>query len=317
MLPGLGARLGRHPRIAAATLTALRRVPMRRLRSFAYRHVAEPLVQRMDAELLLRAEGGIRMIADPPDTNGRALATTGIWEWNVGAAILQSLERSDVFVDVGANAGYYTLLAARAVGDTGHVYALEPAPRTFLKLERNLRLNGTRNVTALQVAAGAADGEATLYGPPGGHDPSSSLRVRREGALASRVTVKPIHSVVDAQHRERLKLFKVDVEGHEDDVLRGLEPLLDEGARPTVIVEVHASYNPDAPAFVVDYCARHRLRAQWLVEDEGVDDHLAPIDRRLVLRDLGWPPDLASVPRSRYALLLTPMDSSTRESQDS
>jgi hypothetical protein len=49
------------------------------------------------------------------------------------------------------------------------------------------------------------------------------------------------------------------------------------------------------------------MRAEWLVEDEGIDDHLAPVDRPLVLRDLGRPPDLASVPRSRYALLLTPL----------
>jgi len=317
LLPGLGVRLGRHPRIAAATLTALRRAPTRRLRAFAYRRVAQPLVERMVAELPIRAEGGIRMIADLPDTNGRALAVTGVWEWNVGAAILRSLRPGDVFVDVGANAGYYTMLAARAVGDTGHVYALEPAPRTFLKLERNLRLNPIDNVTAIPVAAGATAGEATLYGPPGGHDPSSSLRVRHDNAIASRVTVKPLHDVVAAKHRERLKLIKIDVEGHEDDVLRGLEPLLGGGgARPTLIVEVHALYNPTAPAFVVDYCVRHRLRAEWLVEDEGIDDDLAPVDRRLLERDLGQPPDLASLPRSRYALLLTPMAASTLGPRD-
>jgi hypothetical protein len=53
LLPGLGVRLGRHPRIAAATLNELRRVPTRRLRAFAYRHVAQPLMQRMNAKLLI------------------------------------------------------------------------------------------------------------------------------------------------------------------------------------------------------------------------------------------------------------------------
>ena len=122
----------------------------------------------MEAKLLIPAEGGVHMIADPPDPNGRALATTGLWEWNVSAAIRQNLGPGDVFVDVGANAGYYAALAARTVGDAGHVYALEPAPQTFRKLERNLDLNHFTNVTPLAVAAGAAEGEATLYGPAGG-----------------------------------------------------------------------------------------------------------------------------------------------------
>jgi hypothetical protein len=125
------------------------------------------------------------------------------------------------------------------------------------------------------------------------------------GGVATEVSVRPIHAVVASPHRDRLRVVKIDVEGHEDDVLRGLEPLLERGARPKVVVEVHASHNPDAPGFLVDFCERHHMRAEWLVEDEGIDDHLAPIDRRLVLRDLGRPPDLASVPRSRYALLLS------------
>lgn len=306
LLPGLGARLGRYPRLAAATLTALRRVPTRRLRAFMYRHVAQPLVQRMHAQLLIRAEGGVLMIADPPDPNACALASSGLWEWNVGAAIRANLGPGDVFVDVGANAGYYSALAALVVGSEGHVYAIEPAPSTFLKLERNLTINSLENVTALAVAAGAAQGSASLYGPESGHDPSSSLRRQPAGAVVSLVPVKPLHSIVEFRHRGRLKLIKVDVEGCEDDVLRGLEPLLERGPRPMLIVEVHGSYNPDAPAFVADFCERHGLRAQWLVEDQGLDDHLAPVDRRLVLRDLGSPPDFAEIPRARYALLLVP-----------
>jgi FkbM family methyltransferase len=306
LLPGLGARLGRHPRIAAGVLGVLRGLPTRRLRALAYRHAAQPLVQRMDAELLLKAQGGVFIIADPPDPSGRALAATGLWEWNVGAAIQEHLSSGDVFVDVGANAGYYTLLAASIVGPRGHVYALEPAPATYRKLTRNIGLNACDNVTPLRIAAGATTGEATLYGPAHGHDATSSLRHRPQEATATRVPIRPLHAVISAGHRERFKLLKVDVEGHEDDVLRGLEPLLECGPRPMLIVEVHASYNPDAPAFVASFCDRHAFRAQWLVEDRESDDYLAPVDRRLVLRDLGSPPDLAEIPRARYALFLVP-----------
>ncbi len=298
------------------TFGALRRLPTKKLRAFAYRHMAQPLVERMDAELVVNAVGGVSMIADLSDPSGRALVTTGLWEWNVGAAIQQALEPGDVFVDVGANSGYYAALAARIVGSSGHVYALEPAPRTFRKLERNLSLNGLTNVTALAIAAGAAEGEATLFGPASGHDATSSLRHRPPAASSTTVPVRRLDTVIAPEHHVRLKLVKVDVEGHEDDVLRGLEPLFDEGARPQLLVEVHVSYNEEAPGFVAGLCERHGLRAHWLVEDEGIDDHLAPADRQLVLRDVGSPPDLTSVARDRYAVFLTADLSSSTGSSD-
>lgn len=140
------------------------------------------------------------------------------------------------------------------------------------------------------------------------HDVTSSLLRRPDDAVATLVPVRPLHAVILPAHCDRLRLVKVDVEGYEDDVLRGLEPLLEQGVRPTLIVEVHASYNPDAPTYVEDFCERHRLRAHWLVEDQGIDDHLAPVDRQLVLQDLGGPPDLKRLPRARYALLLAPLE---------
>jgi len=306
-LPGLGARLGRWPKLSAAVLTALRRLPTTRLRAGAYRHVAQPLARRMTAELIVHAEGDVRVFADMSRATGQALATAGLWEWNVGAAIRQTLRPGDVFVDVGANAGYYTVLGARIVRPGGHVYALEPAPDTYGDLRRNVALNGLDDVvTALSAAAGAAEGRATLYGPAAGHDATSSLRYGPEDAVATEVSVRPLHAVVAPAHRDRLRLVKIDVEGYEDDVLSGLELLFEQAGRPAILVEVHAAYNADAPAFVADFCERHRFRARWLVEDRGLDDHLAPADRQLALRDLGSPPDLSTIPRNRYALLLEP-----------
>jgi FkbM family methyltransferase len=322
LLPGVGARLGQHPAAAAGVFRLLGRLPTRRLRALAYRHVSLPLVQRTDASIPVRTTGGFVMTAELGTLMGRSLATAGLWEWYLTGVFGRLLGRGDVFVDVGANVGYYALVASRLVGDTGHVYALEPAPETFEKLTELLARNGAANVTALQVAAGAAEGTATLYGTALGHDEMSSLHHERREvehlvanlplhgvdpeavAVATEVPVLPLAEILDPDDLERLRLVKIDVEGYEVEVLRGLEPLFDQGSRPTVVVEVHEVFRPDAPAAVLEFCARYDLRARWVVDDEGEDYDAAPTDRRLELRDLGSPPALDTIPRDRYLLVL-------------
>jgi FkbM family methyltransferase len=311
LLPGVGARLGAHPWLAARLLEALHRLPGRRLRNLAYRNVTVPLALRLRARLELRVGGGFRMRVDTSDVMARALATGGTWEPYVVAELRRLLAPGDVCVDVGANLGYYTLLASRLVGPAGHVYALEPAEETFDELRRNLDLNGVSNVTALRVAAGAAEGTAPLYRPSFDNTGAASLR---ESVLAwagptegptTDVPVRPLHALIDAAHLGRLSVVKIDVEGAEADTLRGLEPLLEQGLRPTLIVEVHSAYDPGAPASVADLCKRHRLQASWLFDDDRVDLSSAPADRALVARELRSLGELLALPRDRFVVVLT------------
>jgi FkbM family methyltransferase len=306
LLPGLGVRLGAHPRLAAGVFVTLRRLPGKRLRAAAYRHISLPLVQRMEAELEVPVTG-FRMLADPPSVMGRSLATSGVWEWYVTAAFARLLSPGDVFVDVGANVGYYTKLASRLVGPTGHVYALEPASDSLERLRRNLELDVVSNVTTLNVAAGADEKQVTLFGPASGHDGTSSFlelqHITSEPSVTTEVPVRPLHSLLEPAEFDRVKLVKIDVEGYEVEVLQGLEPAF-EGRRPTLLVEIHATFAPDAPAYVADFCKRHSLRVRWIVDDEGVDYRLAPQDRPLEIRELDSPSEIASIPRDRYVLIL-------------
>jgi FkbM family methyltransferase len=307
LLPGVGARIGRYPRLTAALLDALRALPGARLRNRAYRGVTIPLVQRMTATLNLRVAGGVRMLADTSDLMGRALATGGIWEPYVVAELRRTLRPGDVCVDVGANLGYYTVLASRLVGPTGHVYALEPVAGTYASLRANVALNGT----ALQIAAGGAETVAPLYGRATDNTGIASLRatVTRWSGVdprsASDVPVRTLDSVLSRSDLSRLRAIKIDVEGYEAEVLRGLEPVFERGLRPELIVEVHSVYDADAPNYVIDFCNRHELRARWLVDDDRVDTRFAPVDRATVARELGSPEDMLSIPLDRYVLVLT------------
>jgi len=144
-------------------------------------------------------------------------------------------------VDVGANIGLYTVACARAAGDRGRVIALEPGPRTFQKLAQTCALLDLTNVTLLQVAAGRASGTALFVTDRSGrdvhqhladarpHDPEDDLRVDSRrlddvcGPAADGVT-----------------LMKIDVEGHELEVLEGAERILTNGS-VHVIVEFSAA----------------------------------------------------------------------------
>ena len=154
--------------------------------------------------------------------------------------IMRSLRAGDVFLDIGANVGVYTVLSARAVGEAGAVVAFEPEVRRFERLQENLTLNGFRNVRPFRVALGEAEGDGRLYvkGPP-----SPSL-VTPQGHLAASAEWEVVE-VVNGDEYWRAhalpppRVVKIDVEGFELSVLKGLRGLLSGPATTFLVCEVH------------------------------------------------------------------------------
>jgi FkbM family methyltransferase len=145
-----------------------------------------------------------------------------------------------VFVDIGANVGTYALWAARRVGPTGVVIALEPHPRTFTKLEFNRAANRAENVRCVNIAAGPEAGAATLRFDGGGNVGGASLLAGGgvEGGADVAIAVKPLADILMEQNVSRVDAIKVDVEGYED---RALLPYFDhaptEGWPRTILIE--------------------------------------------------------------------------------
>jgi len=123
-------------------------------------------------------------------------------------------QAGDYVVDVGANIGDTTLCFSSRVGDSGLVVAIEPHPRTFHYLQGNLRLNRTKNVSALNIALGSQRGEVQFIDQK--QDDMNRV-VENGGSL--RVSIKALDDIVDP-HR-RVNFLKLDVEGFELPVLRG------------------------------------------------------------------------------------------------
>ena len=174
-LPGLGARLARRPQIAAGTLIALRALPLGRVRDSVLRNVSTPLVRRMDTWLEVPVDGGFRLRLDAADVTCEGLLVSGKYEPQITALFRKLLRPGDVCVDTGAHVGYFTLLAATIVGETGPGVRVRARPRDPRDPARERRAERGANVSAFAAATGAEDGEAVLYTVPPGN-PARSLR---------------------------------------------------------------------------------------------------------------------------------------------
>lgn len=148
---------------------------------------------------------------------------------------LEQLEAGDVLYDVGANIGLYTLLAARRVGDAGHVYAFEPHAANLVSLLRNVALNGLgARVTVVGCPLGAAAGFAPFHyaalragssGSQVGHT-RSEHGVPFVPACTELKVVATVDALLASALMRPATFVKVDVDGNELDVLAGMRILL-------------------------------------------------------------------------------------------
>lgn len=160
---------------------------------------------------------------------------TGIYEPLSSAWLRSVVRQGDTTLDVGAFAGYFTLLMARAAGDTGHVVAVEPAPGNLGLLHANVHENGIANVEVVAGACGRDGGRRTLFlsgwgSTNGFYGPSPpDLPVTGEVEVSvyrlDDLVAPPVH------------VAKIDVEGAEIEVLEGMERLLRDSPSIHLLVE--------------------------------------------------------------------------------
>jgi FkbM family methyltransferase len=152
----------------------------------------------------------------------------------------QVIKPGMVVVDAGAHVGYYTLLAARHVAPAGKVYAFEPAPANFDLLLRNIQRNEYANVVAVNAALSKGAGQATLYltGLDNGRHSLFRHGLPQQGSVVVQTTT--LDAFLEAEGWPRVDLVKVDVEGAEADVLKGMEQLLRKPGELKLILE----FNP-------------------------------------------------------------------------
>jgi FkbM family methyltransferase len=181
-----------------------------------------------------RLKDGTRLTTDGTSQTGRIAYATGVYEPAVATLIRRRLRPGDTFIDVGANIGYFVLVAARTVGPGGTVLAFEPQPEVRRALADNLRLNEISNVVVRPEALGPSHGDVTFFAGPGHDTGLGSLRPLDQGI---QICVRQIPFDEIAAGVERISMIKIDVEGGETGVLQGMTRTLT-AHHPEIIVEV-------------------------------------------------------------------------------
>ncbi len=164
----------------------------------------------------------------------------GAGEIAVQRALVEHLRPGMVVYDIGANIGFFSLLAARLVGPSGRVFAFEPEPTLLPRLRENIGRNGFDHITVVGKAVTATSGEI-FFEPTDSHrSPDFGLgRIRQEAACTT-ITVAGVALDDFVLQHPWPDVVKCDAEGAEVDILRGATQLL--RARRTIfVIETHSA----------------------------------------------------------------------------
>lgn len=178
------------------------------------------------------------------------------------------LETKTRLLEVGANIGYYTLLAARQLEDRGEVHSFEPFPPSFQRLSSNVRLNGFRCVHLNQSAVSNFDGKAPLFLPQDGSLLTPSLLegfTQQKGHLDVQVT--RLDTYCKEKDLRQVDLVKIDAEGRTLAILQGMGTLLLE-SKPDLIIEVL----PGEELSLNNLVSGSRYK-KFLITSSGLEEH--------------------------------------------
>jgi FkbM family methyltransferase len=204
--------------VSAVNAASLLRGYPRALERFA--RVTRKYVDWRGRTVVCRTRFGARIPCDLSDLIQRKIAYFGIWEPNLTGYLRRALAPGNVFVDVGANIGYYALLGAKLVGPQGLVVAIEASPKIFASLSENIARNRAKNVRAVNRAAAYESGRMPVFAAPHDNIGRTSTVPTEGNCFESFVEAEPLHRILTAGELWRARMIKIDIEGAEGPVVK-------------------------------------------------------------------------------------------------
>jgi FkbM family methyltransferase len=198
------------------------------------------LIKRILRRLVVSEHGPARILCG----QNRGLRMYGLSAAHVFAQVEPHLQKiiadrvkpGMVAIDAGANIGYFSIMLSRAVGAAGSVLAFEPIPVTFGQLNQNLQANGIKNVRTFNVALSDNEGKLEFRYPYGGAMMASYHWHRNDAGVTTVTAEAIVPDRTAGLNNQRVDFVKIDVEGAEADVVRGMRQIL-AASRPIVFIE--------------------------------------------------------------------------------
>lgn len=240
-----------------------------RLNDWALRRVrahGRQLVPRV-----VRCRGDFRLLVDPADWIGSHIALRREFEPGLGCIIKRFLKPGDHFLDVGANIGYFSLLAAGIVGASGYVSAIEASPITRQSLFRNLQFNRLdARIRIHDLAVWDSETELTFHQGPLENSGLSGLAESHRSVASFKVRAGTLDSAVPFRQRP-VSFAKLDVEGAEYHALMGMKEIIAQ-RRPVIALELSPAFLGrfgHSPRDVLDFLVREHEYACYGYDSRG------------------------------------------------
>ena len=202
---------------------------------------------RKKSPWILRFRDGMEMEIRPGRGDGSAFRESFLQRDYLGPG--QAISPGDTVVDIGANMGCFTIFAARAVGPTGRVIAIEPVSETFAQLRRNIELTKLTNVTLVQAAVAGQPGEVTLTTSENSLFSSmfDTIDGRKNAGRSERVEAITLDQILQRHNLDRVDFLKLDCEGAEHGIVESasVETLRAFGQIAMEIHDVDGARNAD------------------------------------------------------------------------
>ncbi len=244
-----------------------------------------PLIERVfkflfvhlrPAEIELIEIEGIRMYVKRGDIDMRLAHGASLFSDSRDKLLLplfkQLIKPGMTVLDLGAHVGYYTLLAAKLVGEKGRVFAFEPAPATYALLIKNITINGYQNIVPIQKAVSNKSGQVRLFlndYNTGRHNIYDHYGEKKRYVIVDSITLDEFFRGQDIS----IDFIKMDIEGAEMVALQGMENLIRKTRNLKLVTEFNpnfltgAGYSPEA---FLRNLTEHGFKLHDLNEETGI-----------------------------------------------
>jgi FkbM family methyltransferase len=225
-----------------------------------FRRLKAKIINNSIGKNTFRLPWGVTINAFSGEAIGKSIAAMGIYDLCVSESLYRIIDKNETCVDVGANIGYMTSLMAHCVGKEGRVFAFEPHPNIYQTLFQNIQKwkkeNDWTQIELKNLAISDQLGQASLFIPVNFDNnqgiaslvPPVSEDVNN---LGQKITVET-NTLDNLFGNSKIQLLKLDVEGHEINVLLGAQKMLEENRIRDVLFEEHQSYPNSVCSFLIE-----------------------------------------------------------------